>query len=336
MGKEVATRSGWKYWRRLQAWRLSHQGWSQRDIAVALDVSKGAVSQWLARGREGEKALMTKPGRGRPAKLVSQQLRLLPDFLAHGSEAYGFHGEVWTTARVAKVIEQEFNVSYHRAHVSRLLKQLHWTPQLPVRRALQRDEKEIQKWREVVWPKLKARAARQRRTLVFTDESGFYLLPGLVRTYAPEGDSPVIHEKQTRDHLSIMSGLTRDARLYSLVRQKSLNSTHTVEFLKHLMRYLGSRLLVVWDGSPIHRRDGVPDFLASREGRSIQIEPLPPYAPDLNPVEAAWQHLKHVELRNVVCLDLEELHLQFHAALARLRQKTQVIRSFFQEAGLPL
>ena len=277
---------------------------------------------------------MARPGRGRPAELSSAQIRLIPDFLGHGPEAYGFRGKVWTTARIAKVIEEEFGVSYHKAHVSRLLKALRWTPQTPVIRALQRDEDEIRRWREVKWPKLKAQAARERRTLVFTDESGFYLLPGTVRTYAPQGQAPVIKEWQTRDHLSVMGGITRDAKFYCLVRRKSLNGLHTVEFLKHLMRYLGRRLLVIWDGSPIHRRVDVSDFLASREGQGIHVERLPAYAPDLNPIEEAWQHLKHVELRNVACLDLEELHLQLHSAIARLRQKPHLIWSFFQGAGL--
>jgi transposase len=109
-----------------------------------------------------------------------------------------------------------------------------------------------------------------------------------------------------------------------------------VEFLKHLIRHVGSRLLVIWDGSPIHRRAAVNDFLDSARGRGVRVERLPPYAPDLNPVEGAWQHLKHVEMRNVVCLDLEELHLELHLAIGRLRQKPRVIRSFFGGAGLDL
>jgi len=170
----------------------------------------------------------------------------------------------------------------------------------------------------------------------FTDELGFHLLPGAVRTYAPQGESPVIKEWQTRNHLAVMGGVTREAKFYCLVQQKSLNGLHTVEFLKHLIRYLGRRLLVIWDGSPIHRRAAVSDFLATREGRGTHVEPLPAYAPDLNPIEKAWQHLKHLELRNVVCLDLEELHLQLHLAIARLRQKPHLIQSFFQGAGLTL
>ncbi len=217
-----------------------------------------------------------------------------------------------------------------------MLKQLHWTPQVPVLRALQRDEDQIQRWRLEVWPRLRQQASQEHRTLVFTDESGFYLLPGVVRTYAPQGVSPILREWQTRDHLSVMGGITRQAKVYTLVRQESLNGLHTVEFLRHLIRHLGARLLVIWDGSPIHRRTEVGEFLSSRDGRGIHVEPLPAYAPDLNPVEGAWQHLKHVELRNVVCLDLEELHLQLHWAIARLRQKPHLARSFFQGAGLAI
>jgi transposase len=322
----------------MRAWRLSEQGWRQQDIATALDVSKGAVSRWLTVARRGGKAaLRSQPRRGSRPRLTPSQLRLVPDFLSHGPEAYGFRGEVWTTKRIAKVIEEEFEVSYHKSHVARLLKRkLQWTPQVPVLRALQRDEEEIQRWQREVWPELKRRAGRDRRILVFTDESGFYLLPGVVKTYAPRAKSPIIHEWQTRDHLSVMGAVTREAKLYTMVREKSFTGLHVEEFLRHLIRHLGPRLLVIWDGSPIHRRDNVKEFRASREGRGVHIEPLPPYAPDLNPVEEVWQQLKHVELRNVVCLDLEELHLQLDAAVARLRQKPRLLRSFFQGAGLPL
>jgi transposase len=168
------------------------------------------------------------------------------------------------------------------------------------------------------------------------DESGFYLLPGKVRTYAPEAHTPVLREWQTRDHLSVMGGVTPAGKIHTLVRQESLNGLHVIEFLKHLMRHVGSRLLVIWDGSPIHRRAAVKEFLAGTTGRSVRVERLPPYAPDLNPVEGAWQHLKHVEMRNLVCLDLEELHLELHLAIGRLRRKPRLIQSFFHGAGLEL
>ena len=241
----------------MRALVLHQHGWTQRAIAEVLGVSEPAVSQWLTAARHrGPDALRSHPPPGAAPHLTADQKRLIPEFLWHGPEAYGFRGQVWTCARIAQVIEQEFGVRYHKDHVGRLLAELHWTPQVPIRRAIQRDEDAIRRWREEVWPELQRRARRERRVLIFEDESGFYLLPGLVRTYAPEAQTPVIREKQTRDHLSVMGGMTLAGKVYTLVRQESLNGLHTVEFLQHLLRVAGPRLLVIWDGSPIHRRGG--------------------------------------------------------------------------------
>jgi transposase len=327
----------WREWRRLRAVQLKKEGWYQRDIAAALGASEDAVSRWLLRARRsGLESLLSHPPPGHPPKLSSAQKRSIPEFLWHGPEAYGFRGEVWTCARIARVIEEELGVRYHKDHVSRLLKELRWTPQAPIRRAIQRDEAAIKSWRAEVWPELRRRARLERRVLIFEDESGFYLLPGVVRTYAPEAHTPVIYEKQTRDHLSVMGGLTPGGKVYTLVRQESFNGLHSIEFLLHLQRVAGRRLLVIWDGSPIHRRAEVKEFLADRRGR-IWVEALPGYAPDLNPWdEGGWHHLKDVEMCNMVCLDVEELHQEFHLAIGRLRQKPHLIRSFFAQAGLPL
>ena len=230
----------------------------------------------------------------------------------------------------------EFGVRYHKDHVGRLLKELRWTPQVPITRAIQRDEGAIARWRDEVWPELYRRARRERRVLVVADESGFYLLPGVVRTYAPEADTPVLSEEQTRDHLSVMGGMTPAGKVYTLARQESLNGMHSVEFLLHLLRVAGERLLVIWDGSPIHRRQAVREFVAGTKGK-VWVEALPGYAPGLSPWdEGGWNHPKHVEMRNLVCRDLEELHEQFHLAVGRLRQKPHWVQSFFAQAGLPL
>ena len=317
--------------------QLKQQGWSQRDIADALGVSEVTVSRWLARARAGGiEALRAHPAPGHPSRLSPAQRRLIPEFLWHGPEAYGFRGEVWTCSRVAKAIEEEFGIAYHKSQIARLLKQLHWTPQIPIRRALQRDEGAIEHWRDDVWPELRKRARRERRVLVFVDESGFYLLPGVVKTYAPEGQTPILKAKLTRDHLSVMGGMTPRGKVYTLVRQESLNGLHSIEFLIHLGRVAATRLLVIWDGSPIHRRVEVQEFVSDTRGK-VWLELLPGYAPDLNPWdEGGWQHLKHVEMRNLVCRDLEELHQEFHLAVGRVRQKPHLVRAFFAQAGLKL
>jgi transposase len=324
---------GSKEWRRLRALHLKEAGWKQRDIATAMDVTESAVSQWLAVARaNGPAALHSHMSHGGVPKLTPDQKHLIPDFLWHGAEAYGFRGEFWTCRRVARILGQEFGVSYSKSQVSRLLKAMGWTPQIPITRAIQRDEEAIARWRTEAWPELKKQAWRERRMLILMDESGFYLLPGVVKTYAPRGHTPVLREWNSRDHLSVMGAVTQQGKVFTLVRHEPLNGLHTIEFLEHLLHMAGKRLLVVLDRSPIHRRADVKEFVA--ETGKIRLEMLPPYAPDLNPTEWMWRHLKQIEMCNRTCLNLNELHIEFDLALRRLRRKTYLVKSFFSEAGL--
>lgn len=321
----------------MRAWELSRGGWTQADIAAALGVGRPSVSRWLAAAEEGgPDALRSRLRPGPAGKLLPGQRYLIADFLWHGAEAYGFRGDVWTCERVAKVIFEEFGISYHKGHVARILQQIGWTPQVPITRAIQRNEEGTQRWRDDIWPRLKRRARRERRSLVFADESGLYLLPGVVKTYGLRAHTPVLDEWETRDHLSIMAGLTTRGRAYTLVRQESLNGLDTIEFLAHLGHLLKGPALVIWDRSPIHRREEVTEFIAAVGAKNLAVELLPPYAPDLNPVEWLWKHLKKVEMRNLACRDLEELHEEFHLALGRIRGKPRLCPSFFAGAELPL
>jgi transposase len=324
-------------WRRLQALHLKEEGWHRRDVAEALDVTERSVSRWSSIARDcGPQGLLSASIPGRPPVLSLQQRQWVPELLAHGAEAYGFRGTAWTCGRIAKVIQEEFGVTYDKSNVSRLLKQLRWTPQMPIQRASQRDEAAIDDWRNQGWPRLLSESRTERRTLVFVDEAGFYLLPSVMKTYAPRGHTPVLRAKLARDHLSVMGGMTPAGRIYTLSRQESLNGSHSVEFLVHLQRVADERLLVVWDGSPIHRRILVREFVSGMHGK-VRLEMLPAYAPDLNPWdEGGWNHLKNVEMRHLVCKDLEDLHEQFHLAVHRLRQKAWLVNSFFNQAGLSL
>jgi transposase len=146
----------WREGRRLRAWELKKEGWSQQRIADALGVSKGAVSQWMKRARQGGvETLKRRIAPGATPRLSEKQRQKLPELLARGAEAHGFRGDVWTCSRVATVIRKEFGVNYHPSHVSRLLKALGQSLQKPERRANQRDEQAIEHWKEQRWPSLK-------------------------------------------------------------------------------------------------------------------------------------------------------------------------------------
>jgi transposase len=146
--------TSWREGRRFRAYELYQAGWKQQDIAAALGVTPGAVSQWLKRAREegGMAALRRRPIPGPQARLTAEQRAKLPTLLAQGAEAFGFRGQGWTHPRVAALIQQQFGVRYHATHAGRLLQQLGWTRQKPVVRATQRQEEASQTWQPERWP----------------------------------------------------------------------------------------------------------------------------------------------------------------------------------------
>ena len=176
-------------------------------------------------------------------------------------------------------------------------------------------------------------ALKEGRTIVFADQSGFYLLPAVLRTYAPVGQTPILHEHLSRDHLSAMSAITLEGKLYMKEQERAFKGDDVVRFLKHLMRQIEGKLLVIWDGSPIHRGGAVKDFLASGASRRLKLEQLPGYAPDLNPDEGVWKHLKCVELKNLCCESLAELKTELRKAKERLRHKRDVILGCIRQPG---
>jgi transposase len=179
----------------------------------------------------------------------------------------------------------------------------------------------------------RSKGARIVATLVFVDETGFYLLPFVVRTYAPRGRTPVLEETLTRDHLSVISGVTPQGQLFLQSYEEALSGAQVVRFLEHLQRHLSEPLIVSWDGAPIHRNRKVHAFLASQPAGWLQLVPLPGYAPEWNPNEGVWDTLKVKELANLACGDLAEMRQELHQAAQRLRRHPDVIRGCFRESG---
>lgn len=177
------------------------------------------------------------------------------------------------------------------------------------------------------------KAAEEQATIVWVDEAGFYLFPMAVRTWAPRGQTPVLHVPLTRDHLSSISGITLDGRLFLQVRSASYDGAAVVGFLRVLLRKIRGKIIVIWDGSPIHRGQEVKAFLARGAAKRLHLERLPGYAPDLNPAEGIWNYLKRVELGNVCCRDLDQLQRELIRARERLRHKKEIIKSCSRQCG---
>ena len=177
-------------------------------------------------------------------------------------------------------------------------------------------------------------AEAQQQTILFLDESGFYPLPSVVRTYAPVGQTPILREWCSRDPLSAISAISPEGKRYCHCQSHALDSGDVVAFLEHLLREVPGRMVLIWDGSPIHRSHTIKEFLAKGAAQRIHLERLPAYAPELNPDEGLWQQLKGVELRHVCCFTIPHLRRELRDAVKRVRRKPRLIQGFFRGAKL--
>lgn len=158
----------------------------------------------------------------------------------------------------------------------------------------------------------------------------------MVKSYAPVGKTPVLEHTLSKDHLSVIGGITAEGRLVSRVYERSIKSQEVIAFLEQLLASIAGKLLIVWDGAPIHKSKALKTFLCAchqKEPDRLLLERLPGYSPALNPEEGVWRHLKYEEMANVCCWNIEHLRSEFIKARERLRHKKHILQACFQHAG---
>jgi transposase len=192
---------------------MHQQRYRQQAITDALGLTQGAVSQIIARARVSSvEALQDHKPQGARPRLTTDQKADSVTTLYQNAAVYGYQGDVWTCTRIAQLVEKEFGVHYHPDQIGSLLRQIGWGVHRPLVRATQRDEAAIA---QSVESDLSAhkKAQSEERTLLTLDESAFYLLPGVVATWAPADETPVPHCKLTRDHPSLISAISLEGQL---------------------------------------------------------------------------------------------------------------------------
>ncbi|NJS37259.1 MAG: IS630 family transposase [Brachymonas sp.] len=319
--------------KRLKAGRMLLAGKSCAQVALAVGVARQTVYTWKGLLDEGGiDALRAVPERGRPATLDEQQLADVRRALLQSPTSHGFGTELWTIKRVRLLIERMHGVRFSPSHVWRLLGALGFSPQKPEKRAIERDEDAVRQWKQRTWPALKKKPQREGRLIVFVDESGISERPTRVRTWAPKGQTPVIQFHFNWNHISVIAGLTRTNCLFRL-HEGSIKKEEIVDFLKALKAQLRQKLLIIWDGLKAHRSRLVREYVDSQEGH-IQIAFLPPYAPDLNPVEYLWAWLKRHALANYCPNDLSELNTTARNKLKSAQKRPSIIAACWMQATL--
>ena len=247
--------------RRLKAATLFDKGLAPAEVARQLGVSCQSASRWRQAWEQAGKAALKKAAKaGRRPRLQPQDLPALKRALKAGPGEHGFPTELWTTQRIAKVIETLFGIKYHPDHVGRLLGQIGWSCQRPTTRALQRNKAAIRRWQQETWPALKKKALKEDRIVVFIDESGLSQKPHRVRTWAPCGQTPVLEFDFNWKKLSVIGGITV-WNFYFQLYPGAIKSPQVIAFLQHLQQQLPGKLLIIWDGAMIHRSRLVREYL---------------------------------------------------------------------------
>ena len=319
--------------RRMQAARMFTEGRTRAEVAAALGVSWQSAHDWYKRWqKEGESGLEPEGKPGPQPKFDDAEVDLFRNELKKGSVAHGYQNELWTLRRVGRLVRDLTGKQASQSEIWRLLRRMGWSPQKPERKARERDEEKIQRWKQEDWPRLCKKAEQEERTIVFVDECGFSQKSTAKKTWAPEAETPVMEMNFNWDKLSVIGGISLKS-IYFQIHEESIKSDEVIGFLDHLQRYIGGKLLVIWDGLPAHRSKAVAEYLATTKGR-VWVERLPAYAPELNPIEYLWGNVKGTDLANFSPKDLWELSTAAKKALTKRRRRPKIIRAFWIQTEL--
>jgi transposase len=313
-------------------------GQRRATVATVMGVHPKTVARWVRLSRRPG-GLDARPQPGPTPGLTDADLRRLEELLAKGAKAHGWHNELRTAARVARLIERHFGAAYHPEHVRKILKRrLGWTSQKPRRKARERDDKEVARWVGDEFPRIVREAWRRSAYLVFLDESGFFLTPTVRRTLAPRGRTPVLDSWGRPGRWSAISCVTVSPvagrpGLYFDLSDHNIQGEDVVAFLAALHRRLG-RMTAVWDRNQIHGKSkAVKAWLALHP--DVVAEDFPGYVPDLNPDEGVWGWTKCGRLANLAANSKGELWDAVVAESVAVKFRPDLLRGFIRQSRLP-
>lgn len=300
-------------------------------VAKSFGIYRTSIYKWLrAHKKRGREALKSTIATGPTPKLTDGQKKQVRRWIiGKDPRQYGFDFGLWTRSIVAQMIQDRFEVSLTLPSIGRLLTSLDITPQKPLRRAYERDEKEITQWKEEKYPALRQRAKRRGADIFFLDEVGVRSDSPLGRSYGLKGQTPVLKTSGQRQRINAISAVNAKGAFWFKVYAGMLNAAFFMVMLQDLMKGRKKPVLLVVDGLPAHKAKSVARYVQSTKGR-LELHFLPPYAPDLNPDEFAWSHLKQNGTSKKPLRKNEALKERVGNDLAAIKKNRKLVRSFFK------
>jgi transposase len=318
---------------RLMAVERVREGERASEVIEAYGFNRTTIYKWLKaafRPGAGIKALRSTQATGRPRSLSpAQERRVFRWINGRDPRQYGLDFGLWTRMVVVELIEKKFGVHLGVSAVGELLAKLGLTPQKPLQRAYQRDPQAIERWQSETYPAIARKAKRQGAEVFFWDESGFRADTVHGKTWGVRGQTPVVQRPGQRQSISAASAVTAQGAFWFCVYEGGLNGELFVELLKKMMRRRRKSVHLILDSLPAHKRSIVSEYVASTEGR-LTLHFLPGYAPDLNPDELVWSHIKRTGTARRPLQKGEKLREKVAEQLEKLQQLPSLIRSFFK------
>lgn len=316
---------------RIRAVQCVQAGESPEAVIKTLGFARACIYNWLARYRAGDwHGLCTGQRSGRPKKLAGSQIKWVYKTVRDKDpRQLKFTFALWTRAMVADVIKRQFGIKLSRTSVGRLLRQLGFSCQKPLYRAFQRNPELVKQWKEQVFPQIQKRAKKEGAAIYFQDESGVRSDFHSGTTWALKGHTPIIEATGARFGLNMMAAITPRGQMNFMIVQGTVKSDQICEFLKRLMHGHDNKVFLIWDGHPTHKSKRVKECIAKFDGR-LEIFLLPPYSPDLNPIEQLWNHTKGNSVGRQVVNGPNQLKRAVINTLRSLQKLPKKIASFFR------
>jgi transposase len=315
---------------RLMAVRRVHEGETPSAVVKSYGLCRTSIYRWLrAEKAGGVKALKSRKHPGPTPTLTDKQKQQVRTWICgKDPRQYGFDFGLWTRRIVVDLIRRKFNKKLSVTSVGRLLAELQITPQKPLRRAYERDPAAVERWQTEDYPKLKKRAKRRGADIFFLDEAGIRSDAPLQRTWGAKGQTPIVTTSGQRQSVSAISAVTARGAFWYSVYTGRLNAIRFIEFLKAFMRHRRRPVFLVLDGLPAHKAKAVAAYVQSLQGK-LELHFLPGYAPDLNPDEFVWNHLRHHGTTKTPLRKNESLRKRVEQNLAAIKGSPQLVQSFF-------
>jgi len=315
---------------RRDAVRRVEAGESPEFVAVGLGINRRTIYRWLsAYHYGGGDALAAKAIPGAPPKLDARSmLKLARIVRTKNPLQLKFEYALWTLAMIRELVRRQFGVSLSEVSVGRLMKRLGFTPQRPLYRAWQQDPKLVEAWREEEFPKIAARAKKQGALIFFADESGMRSDHHAGTTWAEKGKTPIVKATGRRFRMNMISAVNAKGHFRFMLNDGPVNGEVFAEFLGRLIEKMDRKVFLVVDGHPSHKSAAVKRFVKDHADR-IELFFLPSYAPELNPDELVWGHLK-ARVAKTTAATFEQMRGEILKVMWRLASLPDVVASFFQ------